>query len=375
MRRLIAVLGTLGLLGSCATESTTAGGGGFTGETISGIVVGVSGKGVVGASVRLFASDALTGVAMRETSTDSTGRFRLEPPVGYALRLEVAGVERGDSVRALVDLDPGQSPGRILAEVTPPRVVRLRDGTGTPVVATLEAYGLGRVVATDDSGRVDLSAWPAADIWARATTANGDVFDLFLSPQDIEVDLRAGWLVDDFEGRNNRNRLGSLIGGGWWYVAAQGTDSQTAGDIGAMRDTLDARGGRASLRAGFAFSSAFPKFGLVGFHFGARETDPVDLSGLDSLVFFAKGSGTMRVEFVSDTGGGVTSHAVRISLDSNWTRHVVTASALAPIDAGRRWSTDAKRVRFLQFICFETAEFRLDDLRYHGRELPGRRLN
>jgi hypothetical protein len=369
------MIGSLALLGACSTESTTAGGGGFTGETISGIVVGVSGKGVAGASVRLRASDGLTGVALRETSTDSTGRFRLEPPVGYALRLEVAGVERGDSVRALVDLDPGQSPGRILAEAPPPRVVRLRDGAGTPVVATLEAYGLGRVVATDDSGRVDLSAWPAADIWARATTANGGVFDLFVSQQDIELELRAGWLVDDFEGRNNRNRLGSLIGGGWWYVAAQGADSQTAGDIAAMRDTLDAHGGRSSLRAGFAFSSAFPKFGLVGFHFGARETDPVDLSGLDSLVFYAKGTGTMRVEFVSDTGGGVTSHAVLVPLGPNWTSHVVASSALAPIDAGRRWSLDAKRVRFLQFIVFETADFRLDDLRYHGRELPGRRVN
>ena len=111
-------------------------------------------------------------------------------------------------------------------------------------------------------------------------------------------------------------------------------------------------------------------YGLVGFHFGPTQADAVDLSGLDSLVFWIKGSGTVRVEFVADTGGGVTSHALVLSLDSAWTRHVVAASALAPIDAGRSWAVDSKRVRFLQFIVFQTAEFRLDDLRYFGRALP-----
>jgi hypothetical protein len=109
---------------------------------------------------------------------------------------------------------------------------------------------------------------------------------------------------------------------------------------------------------------------LVGFHFGPTQADPVDLSGLDSLVFWIKGSGTLRVEFVADTVGGVTSHAYVLALDSVWTRHAVTASALAPIDPGRSWAVDAKRVRFLQFIVFQTAEFRLDDLRYFGKTRP-----
>jgi hypothetical protein len=31
---------------------------------------------------------------------------------------------------------------------------------------------------------------------------------------------------------------------------------------------------------------------------------------------------------------------------------------------------DSKRVRFLQFIVFQTADFRLDDLRYFGTARP-----
>lgn len=372
MNRRIALLGSLAILGACGTDATTAGGGGFTGETITGIVVGASGRGVGGATIRLHASEGVGDAPLFEGSTDSTGRFRLEPPVGLALRLEVAGVEGGDSVRALVDLDPGQSPGRILAKVPPARSVRLRDARGNHVPAVLEAYGLGRRLATDDSGRADLSDWPSADLWVRATTRSGEVFDVFVGPDDLELEVGPGWLIDDFEGRSRRTRMGSLLGGGWWYVAAIGADSQSARDIASMRDTLDSRGGRASLHAGFAFSVPQPRFGLVGFHFGLRETESVDLSGLDSLVFFARGRGTMRVEFVADTGGGVTSHAVQVGLDSAWTRHAVAASALAPIDAGRAWAVDSRRVRFLQFIVFETADFRLDDLRYFGRSLPAR---
>jgi hypothetical protein len=366
----LGLLGLLGLLASCSSEPALSGGGGFGGEAISGLVVGASGRGITGASVRLRASGSLETRALRETATDSTGLFRLELPVGSAFRLEVAGQEGGDSVRALVDLDHAQSPGRILAGVDLPRQVRLRDRSGNPVPAVLQAYGLGRTVATDDSGGADLSGWPSADLWVRAALRNGDVQDLFVPSSGGELEVGAGWLVDDFEGGESRTRLGSLIGGGWWYVAAVGADSQTVRDIALMKDTLDAHGGRKSLRAGFSFVSTSSVYGLVGFHFGPTQADPVDLSGLDSLVFWVKGRGSLRVEFVADTGGGVTSHAVVRTLDSAWTRHAVAASALAPIDPGRSWAVDSRRVRFLQFIVFQTAEFRLDDLRYFGAIRP-----
>lgn len=368
MKRL-ALAGLAALLASCASETSVAGGGGFGGETLSGVVVGASGKGVPGASVRLRASGSLDAAPLREGTTDGTGRFRLEMPAGLALRLEVAGIEGTDSVKALLDLDPGQAPGRILADVPAGREVRVRDAQGNPVAATLLAYGLGRSVATDDSGRAALAGWPNAGLWVRAAPKQGAAQDLFVPAEGGDLELGTGWLVDDFEGGESRTRLGSLTGGGWWYVASKGADSQTARDIASMRDTSDAHGGKASLHAGFAFSTDAPRFGLVGFHFGLTEADPVDLSGLDSLEFWAKGRGAVRVEFVADTGGGVTSHFHLVQLDTAWKRFCVPASSLQPLDAGRTWAKDFRRVRFLQFIVFQTADFRLDDLRYHGRTL------
>lgn len=368
------ILGSLALLGSlasCGPDPTLAGGGGFGGETLSGLVVGASGRGIVGAAVRLRPSGSLEEKALREAETDGTGFFRLELPAGNAFRLEVAGREGTDTVRALVDLDHGQSPGRILAEAPLPRHVALRDPSGRPVPATLQAYGLGRTIATDDSGRAEITAWPLADLWVRAALRNGETRDLFVPASGGDLEVGEGWLLDDFEGGQSRTRLGSLTGGGWWYVASQGADSQTVMDIAMMKDTLDAHGGRGSLRAGFAFAGpAYSGYGLVGFHFGPTQLDPVDLSGLDSLVFWIKGSGSVRMEFVADTGGGVTSHAFVLSPDTAWTRHSVAASSLAPIDAGRSWAVDSKRIRFLQFIVFDTAEFRLDDLRYYGKARP-----
>jgi hypothetical protein len=371
----LAALGLLGMLVSCGKEPLTAEGGGFGGETISGVVVGNSGKGITGASVRLRASNSLDSKALRTAVTDGSGFFRIPQPVGTAFRLEVAGLgeagqEGKDSVRALIDLDHGQSPGRILAEKRLPREVRLRDRSGKAVAAVLQAYGLGRTVTTDDSGYAALSGWPPADLWVRASLMNGEAGDLFVPSTGGDLVAGAGWLVDDFESGQTRTRLGSLIGGGWWYVASVGADSQSTRDIALTRDTLDAHDGRASLHAGFAFASVPSSYGLVGFHFGPTDADPKDLSGLDSVVFWVKGRGTVRVEFVADTEVGVTSHALVLSPDSVWTRHAVAASALAPIDAGRSWAVDSKRVRFLQFIVFQTAEFRLDDLRYFGKALP-----
>jgi hypothetical protein len=364
------LIGLLLLLSSCGTDSPTAKGGGFGGETVAGVVIGTSGKGIAGAAVRLRESGSLDAQALRSAATDSTGFFRVGLPDGNAFRLEVAGQSGQDSVRALVDLEAGQSPGRILAAAQPPRLVRLLDPSGNPVSAALQAYGLGRTAAADDSGRAILSGWPAADLWARAILANGNADDLFLPADGGEVEVGGGWLVDDFEGGATRTRLGSLIGGGWWYVASQGADSLSTRDIALARDSADSRSGRRSLHARFAFTSGASGYGLVGFHFGPTQYDTVDLSGLDSLVFWTKGRGSVRVEFVADTGGGVTSHAVVLTPDSTWTRHAVTASELAPIDAGRNWAVDSRRVRFLQFIVFQEADFRLDDLRYYGKDRP-----
>lgn len=369
MKRAVA-FGLVWLLASCGTETTTAGGGGFGGETISGVVVGVSGRGVGGASVRLRASGSLEAGSLSEGTTDGAGRFRLDLPEGATFRLEIAGLEGTDSVRTLADLDHGQSPGRLLAEAPRPRRVRLRDVSGKPLQATLRTYGLGRVVATDDSGFMDLSGFPLADLWMRATLPDGTSHDVFVSATRSEVALEPGWLVDDFESGLSRSRLGILAGGGWWYVASEGADSMSSRDITSMRDTLDARDGRTSLRARFDFTTPGSGYGLVGFHFGPTEAVPVDLSGLDSVVFWAKGNGAVRLEFVSDTVGGVTSHARVLALDSTWTRYSVDAASLAPIDPGRSWVVDAKRVRFLQFIVFQPAEFRLDELRYFGRAIP-----
>lgn len=370
MNRLATSLLALALLAGCGSESTTAGGGGFGGETISGLVVGLSGRGIPGAQLRLRDGGSPLDAALREATTDSTGRFRLETPQGIALRLEVAGWDGADTVRALLDLEAGQSPGRILAEAPSRRRLLLVDAAGLPVAATFRAYGLGRVGATDDSGSADIGDWPAADVWIEATTKGGAVHDLFVPREGGRILVDRGWLVDDFEGTSNRTRLGILSGGGWWYVAAVGTTDRRVPDIAAMRDSTDSRDGRASLHPRFSFLDTTARYGLVGFHFGAKETDLVDLSGLDSLVFHARGTGTVRVEFVTDTGGGVTSHAVQIQLDSAWKRHVVQATALAPIAQGRSWSTDSKRVRFLQFIVFQDADFHLDDIRYHGIRRP-----
>ena len=214
MRQILSILAVASLVG-CG-DDRVAGGGGFGGETISGRVVDAAGRPVPGARLRARLSRSLDGKSLQEASTDDSGRYLLSELPAEALRIEVAGQSGTDSVKAILDRDPGKAGGEVAALAVSDRRIRIVDGAGSPVAAALQAYGLGAVASTDDSGVVQLPRWPVSDIWVKASPRDGgSPFDLLI-PARSKGDLVAssGWLVDDFEGGETRTRLGLLIGGG-----------------------------------------------------------------------------------------------------------------------------------------------------------------
>ncbi|MCB9495987.1 MAG: carboxypeptidase regulatory-like domain-containing protein [Fibrobacteria bacterium] len=372
-------------LASCGSD-TSAGGGGFGGETISGRVVDGSGQPVAGAVVRARMPQSLDGKPSAQTSTNDSGRFTLEGLPSTFLRIEIAGRVDGDSVRALADRDPGRPTGDLVARSTTLHSIGIVDDQGRPVAATLQAYGLGTVASTDDSGIARLSGWPLSDLWARVTPRDGQAaFDLFV-PASASADpggsrsrlvAAPGWLIDDFEGTSTKTRLGLLIGGGWWYAASSGTNSDLAGKeighavFGHGYDTTRAHGGNASLHVDFAFDPGTPdRYGLVGFHLGVVDGQTVDLSGMDSLEIWLKGNGPVRIDLVALEGGAKHVYARSVDPGADWTRFALVPTDFVPVDGGTEFPAASSQVLYLQFSVYQDTEFWLDDLRLFAKTLP-----
>ena len=365
-------------LAGCGTDRST-GGGGFGGETISGRVLDGSGRPVPGAALRARLSSSLDGRSLLETAADDSGRYALTGLPVASLRIEVSGRFGADSVQALVDRDPGRPVGDIVALSAASRRIRIVNGTGVPVAATLQAYGLGAVASTDDSGVALLSGWPTSDIWTRVSPRDGNAaFDLFV-PAKATGDLVAatGWLVDDFEGASTKTRLGILIGGGWWYAVAAGTITDTGAAnvtsevFGNGYDTTQAHGGRASLHAKLAFSPTnSSRYGLVGFHFGVVDGASVDLSGMDSLVLWLEGNGPVRVDLIAKEQGVKRIYAKSVTPGTGWTRVALVPTDFAPVDGGTNWANASAQALYLQFSVYSDTEFWLDDIRIFAKSLP-----
>jgi len=377
IRRGLAAL-ALALLAGCADDDPSSGGGGFGGETIAGRVVDLAGAAVPHAAVRLRGSRSLGTQALYATSTDDSGRFSFGRILSQPLILEVAGLKGTDSVRALVDLDAGQSPGDVAVRTSPARSLRLLDSAGLPLKATLQCYGLGGQVRSSETGAFDLAGFPVSDLWLRVTPDDGRAAsDLFVAASaQGDVQILSGWLVDDFESARTKTRLGLLTGGGWWYGVELGGDSAMSGtalqiSVATLRDSTQSHGGKASLHGRFGLdSSKYPRFGVVGFHFGATRTTTVDLSVMDSVVLWTRGSGTVRAEFVVLQGADTVSYATSFTPAAGWGRIVLKPADLLPVSGTGTWKQASRQAYYLQFIVFDSADFWLDDLRLFASRLP-----
>lgn len=370
--------GALPLLLGCGSDRNM-GGGGFGGETLSGRVVDSAGSPVPQAAVRARLARVLDRASLAEATADDSGRFSLEGLPAASLRIEIAGRVGAASLQSLLERDPDRPVQPFVARTAASRRVRIVDAAGLPVAAALQAYGLGAVASTDDAGVALLAGWPASDLWARISPRDGSpAFDLFV-PARATGDLVAapGWLLDDFEGSTTKTRLGLLIGGGWWYAASAGTTVDPEGAhvgqtvFGQGYDTTQPHGGRACLRVDFAFMPGNPRrYGLVGFHLGTVDGQAVDLSALDSLVFWLRSNGPVRVDFIAREQGVKRVFGRTVTPGADWTRFALIPTDFVAIDGGTNWPGALAQTLYLQFSVFDDTEFRLDDLRLHTPHLP-----
>ncbi|MEN9354868.1 MAG: Carboxypeptidase regulatory-like domain [Fibrobacterota bacterium] len=394
----------LPLLAACG-DTRSVGGTGSETTALGARVLQIDGSPAPGVKVKLIdleqwgrrtVSDS--SAAVDSVATDSSGQFRFEgmPPGEYALEIldRDAAIHQGNLA---IPFTGGASP---LPDLRMQRVARLsgtvRCAGSRPVRVLLAGTGISAKV--DSVGAFSFPAIPPGDYdilvalsdaqgfsWQRAgrvEVAPGQT----LAGLDLNVDSRRV-LIDDFDDGDRFSLLRQLLRGGWWYYhddSAYGGTSRlepvtAEKNLGLATTDSSAWAGR-SLHAQFRIgSTGTTQFALIGVEVAPRRALQtakgwVDLGSMDSLVFMAKGSGRVRIQFTTrrmqELTGGTVQFEASFAPTDTWTRVAIPRNAILlpsnPKVASLAWSEAAPQVGTIQFLVNKDTELWLDDLTLVG---------
>jgi len=195
--------------------------------------------------------------------------------------------------------------------------------------------------------------------WGRDTVERSDPRSVWASISDSQKLAINSVLVDDFERGSMQNLLPVPQ---VWYSGWSDSGKVNWFTLGAAAAK---RGGRA-LGIGYAAKAATGDYALIGSSLGPGLHS---LRSLDSLVFWARGSGTLFPSFDHWTGTRGFKARAHFALDSTWKRFRIRPSDFDSAD-GNGGNVGWQRVRdsltHLTFIVTGGGELWIDDIRIHG---------
>jgi hypothetical protein len=193
--------------------------------------------------------------------------------------------------------------------------------------------------------------------------------------ESLRIEDKDSVLLDDFEDQIDANRFHALSGSGWWYMSSDSNSQIIPSNPRAafVASTESFQQGQ-SFHVRFAIdSSVAGKFALCGFDLGeSRLTHPstasYDLSGVDSISFWAKGKGSMQLQMngLLPLTSQIAQISVAFSLDSIWTRHVIRPAQMKPLRGTTTWQELAPYTNSFNWMSTGEADFWLDQIQLHG---------
>ena len=163
--------------------------------------------------------------------------------------------------------------------------------------------------------------------------------------------------VDDFE---DGNLTTSLSASGVWVTGASDYSSTA-------QQVASAGNGRPGQALHATYNTASPNFTVVGV---PLSTGPRNLRSLDSIVFFVRGTGTVRVALAHLANGLTPKAWMQFSLDTVWQRKAVRPSDFDTIlNATQQnvgWANVRDSVTDLDFVLADGKDFWVDDIRLFG---------
>ena len=362
--------GALGAFGLSACSNDSTAGRGIWDETETGLAVviqGEAGMPIPSARVRLVSA---TAVVQDSAISDSTGTAYFEKRPDYGGHVEVssdAGVARsafasGDSSLVNTVRAPARLSGSLNAQNGElPSEVYLY---GTSYKAPVASDGSFRFEGIPAGDYAILSAEETSYLyWNESRLVSDEETVVFLNaPSKDSV------LIDDFEDNRGTNLFYALTGSGWWFTYGDSTSviSPSFPEHGLTRE--DAYAGNKSLHETFTMdSTAKNPYALVGFNIGTPPSEDslhgYDLSKVDSVTFYVKGSGHVFMQFAgmdADLESLIWEMEFDIPSAEEWTQ----VAAVPGDDA--TWASIATNIKTINFLVTESADIWLDQVVFYG---------
>ena len=374
MRKGQLLLFAIAALAGCSSPDRSSGGSSYeTENAVAARIVRPDGTPASGTLVRARPLAWLEGDSFDSSldqRTDAEGRIHMDLPSG-AWRLEA----RQNGVVAVIDIPAlGRIPDVGTVHLAAPASVMGRTDPG----ARVGASGLSGSTVADAGGIFHLDSLPAGVHVLRqiGTTARAFLFaeaGQSLDAGILRTDSAGQIFLDDFEDGDTRSRFGPWTGGGWWWVDADSginLSPDSVRELPVRAVVADGLGGKV-----FHFSTAFPTGASAtararcGVDFGPH---PLDLSGLVSVRFRARGIGAITVLVNSDSAAPSEIPQASAVLDSVWKEFEIPLSSLHPPAWTGTAMDSASRLQMLRrsvgltWSLSASGDLWLDDVRLIG---------
>lgn len=364
------LFGALGAFGLSACSNDSTAGRGIWDETENGLAVliqGEAGTPIPSARVRLVSA---TAVVQDSAVSDSTGTAYFEKRPDYGGHIEVssdAGVARSAFVSGDSSLsDTVHAPAKLSGSL---------NAQSGELPSEVYLYGTSYKASVDADGSFSFEGIPAGDYAILSAEETSYLYwneSQLVSDKETVVSLDApskdSVLIDDFEDSRGTNLFYALTGGGWWFTYGDSTSviSPTLPERGLTRE--DAYAGNKSLHETFTIdSTAKNPYALVGFNIGTPPSEDslhgYDLSKVDSVTFYVKGSGHVFMQFAGfdvDLNSLNWEFEFDIPSAEEWTQ----VAAVPGDDA--TWASIAANMKTINFLVTESADIWLDQVVFHG---------
>lgn len=389
----VAVVSAVGLI-ACTSDSKVAGV--STVETENAYIIQVvddGGAPVVNASAVLRVADYLPGlnalkksaqqfkVVAKEYTSDSLGYIRMEL-FEDSLTLEVLDGNRGAFVELLAEnIQKGDS-----AELTLNRLGTMSGKVELPEgedFAWVRIYGTDRVVKTDSAGNYEIDGLAPADYRVQLVVADTDRVEVVTvkseeiatssSSSKIESSSSSalGYLtVLDFENGLKSEFMFSGEASEIYLKPTDTTVTMSPLEDSAAAAVVDAGAGREGKAYHWTTSGKTGHWSFMGLWM-CSSTKPCDFSGLDSVEYYVRGTGSysFNLETLVDGSTGKAVFLDTLQGADEWERVVVKPSDFMEGDStygNMGWDFVSKRVTNIAVPAYYDAEIWIDDIKFYG---------
>lgn len=318
-----------------------------------------------------FVADSLGRIRIDSLAVDTATIEIFEEGLGLFKKILAADIHEGDSVQFVME-----KTGSLRGKVYLPEGVDY---------AWIQVYGTDRLVKTDSEGFFEMDSLPPYEYGLRVIV--GDSVVEKSAKVDAGEDSRTNVCafepdsiqVLNFESADAQFVIRELGISEAGYMSATDSNVKATPEVAIVPETrediaefiVEAGAGRDGNALHWKSSAGIGSWSFYGIWICEEET-PCDLSALDSIVYYARGTGSLSIMFETlgeSNEQGKTLANDTLKSNDEWKRYSLKPSDFKPRDdlyGNFGWDVISKAVTTITIAIYDDAEIWIDDVVLYG---------